>query len=329
MLCLLTAVLTAGCGSAGKEFADNGGSGLLSDVGNESYEYRGEISDGYYDMDEGMDFESSEDGWTQTAGQEESFPVSDGRKLITTVSLDVETKEFETAMSALEKRIQEMGGYVENLNNYNGSRYSGSGSSRYADMTVRIPQERLKEFLAAVPEVSNVVRRSENVEDVTLSYVDMESRRNTLRTEQSRLLEFLDRAETVEEIIAIEERLSNVRYQLESMESQLRAMDNRVDYATVHLNISEVQELTPAAEQTFWDRTRDGFMDSLEEIRDGAENLAVWLLSNIPYIAVWAVLLGIVIVILRAWRRKKNQRKSAAVNQINPSGNGPADPPMQ
>ncbi len=238
----------------------------------------------------------------------------DARKLIQKVTLEVETKEFEQLMWAVDGQVKELGGYIESMNTYNGSSYSGS-SSRYANLTVRIPQVKLSQFLDTVSNAGNIVRRSEDVDDVTLSYVDMESRRNVLRSEQERLLEFMDRAETMEEIIIIEERLSEVRYQLESMESQLRTIDNLVDYSTVYLNISEVKELTPVEEPTIGQRISEGFLESIEDIGNGLTEFGIWFLVNTPYFVIWITVLAVVIVLLRR-RRRRLVREKEAKNRV-------------
>lgn len=234
--------------------------------------------------------------------------ISDGRKLIETVNLEVETKEFEELMGVLNGRIQELGGYVEDLDTYNGSSYSGTRGMRSANLTVRIPAGQLDDFINTVSDNGNIVRHSGNIKDVTLSYVDMESRRNTLRTEQSRLLEFLDRAETIEEIITIEERLSEVRYQLESMESQLRALDNQIDFSTIHINISEVQDLTPVVEPTVWKRISEGFGESVADIGDGMLEFGIWFLVHIPYLVIWGIVLALIVLCWRRHRVKKQKK---------------------
>ena len=48
---------------------------------------------------------------------------------------------------------------------------------RWADLTVRVPKDRLDEFLNGVESAGNVVRRSESTKDVTLQYSDIESRK--------------------------------------------------------------------------------------------------------------------------------------------------------
>jgi len=234
--------------------------------------------------------------------------VRTGRKLIETVTLEAETKDFEQMMTTLDTQIQELGGYVEKRETYNGSSYSEYRSSRRADLTVRIPQGKLKGFLDTVADTGNIVRRSDNVEDVTLDYVDMESHRDTLRTEQSRLLEFLDQAQTIEEIITIEQRLSEVRYQLEYMESRLRTLDNQVDYSTIHISISEVKELTPVEEPGVWKRISEGFMESLRNVGNGALELGIWFVVHIPYLIIWALIIAGVVVLVKIQRKKKRKK---------------------
>ena len=100
----------------------------------------------------------------------------------------------------------------------------------------------------------------------------MESHKKTLETEQERLMALLEQAESLEDILTLEKYLSDVRYQLERMESQLRTYDNLVDYTTVHMYITEVKELTPEPpeeEETPGQRLVNGFMESLEDVKDG------------------------------------------------------------
>ena len=281
-------------------YVGNSGSGILS----EGKVY--DSADAVYEEAEAVETGAVE----KTESEMENTDVFDERKLIKTVDMNVETKEYDRLMDELQAKVSQLGGYIESMDTYNGSSYSSYRSSRSANLTIRIPKDKLNSFLETVEGISNVVRRSENVEDVTLSYVDMESRKNTLKTEQDRLLELLEKAESIDDIITIEERLSNVRYQLESMESQLRTIDNQVDYSTVYLDISEVKELTPVQEQTAFERIGEGFVESMEDIGDGAVEFAIWFVVNIPYFVVWAVIITVAVVIVRACRKRSKEKKA-------------------
>ncbi len=306
-LCLagcMTAVL-GGCGSSAK-FAENTAADTAASA--ESYSTTMQDAGGGYLTEEYATDEAPAENGEAELGEEAALAGSE-RKLIQTVDLNVETKEFDLLMSTLEQQVDAMGGYIEQMDTYNGSSYSGYRTSRYASMTLRIPKDKLNGFLDTISEISNVVNRSEYVQDVTLAYVDVESRRNSLRTEQDRLLELLEQAESIEDIITIEDRLSTVRYQLESMESQLRTYDNKVDYSTVNIYIDEVRELTPVAEETTWERISGGFMESLRDIGNGIKETAVWFVIHIPYIIIWGVVIIVCILIIRRFRRKRRERR--------------------
>lgn len=235
------------------------------------------------------------------------------RKLIKTVDMSVETKEFDEMHNGLVRQIEEAGGYVENLNTYNGSIYDGERGSRNTTMVIRIPQDQLELFLETVSSLGNVISRNDQVEDVTLTYVDLQSHKTALETEQGRLLELLEQAETVEELITVEGRLSEVRYQIESMESQLRTYDNMVNYSTVNLSIQEVVTLTPVTELTAWERIVNGFSDSVKNVINGLKEAGIWFLIHIPYLVIWALIIGIVVFLIHKGNLKKREKRKNPV----------------
>ena len=242
------------------------------------------------------------------------------RKLIKTVNMNVETQEYDTLMGNLQDRVKELGGYVQNMDSHNGSAYNYSRSQRYANMTLRIPQQSLDEFIGSISDLANVVSRSESVNDVTLQYVDMQSHKESLQVEQKRLLELLEQADDLEDIITLEDRLTKVRYQIESMESSLRTFDDQVDYSTVYLRIDEVKIYTVVEEEeeTVWERMTHGFMDSLEDVKDGFVNFGVWFVVNIPYLIIWAVVITVICLVLRRITKGKKGKglKKSRKNKV-------------
>lgn len=255
-------------------------------------------------------YQESAEGASGNTGNKNADYYQD-RKLIRTVNLNLETREFDHMVSLVEGKVSELGGYIESMQTYNGSRYSGRVQERYSNLTIRVPKDSLNEFLNAVSEAGNVVNRSENVQDVTLAYVDMESHRDSLKTEQERLLVLLENAQSLEDIITLEERLSDVRYQLESMESQLRTYDNKVDFATVHMEIDEVKELTPVVEKTVGQRIADGFVRSLKNVGEGFVDFFVVLVVCSPYLVTWALIVAAIVGIIKLCIRR-SQKKNAA-----------------
>ena len=94
------------------------------------------------------------------------------------------------------------------------------------------------------------------------------------------------------------------------MTSQLNVLKNQVSYGTVRLNVDEVVEYTPVAEETFWQRVSGGFMDSLEGIGDGIVEATVFVLANLPYLLIIAAGITVFIILVKRSIRKKKAKKS-------------------
>lgn len=295
LLCMLLAVLLltgilTGCGAASKTAASANGAvsydAAMQEASPEAMAAGNTLSD---------------------SGSDTTMVLPENRKWIVTVNLSAETEDLDAMTQALEEKISDLGGYVEDQNVYNGSAYANR-RYRSASMTVRIPAEDVDKFTEEVAGISNVVSQEKNLEDITLQYVDTESRLTALETEQTRLLELLEQAETTADLLEIEARLSEVRYQLESAASQLRLYDNQVDYATIYLSIEEVQEYTPVEEPTLWERISEGFVGSLKGLGSGALDLVVWIIVSSPY---WLVAgAGITVVVLLIRRSRKNKKSN-------------------
>lgn len=328
IICLIMLSVITGCGSSEGKYHDSMvANDTAAAVATEQYADAGgygvyESAPEYY----AEDVAEYEEGVTaQSAELSEEAAQTSERKLIRTVDLYTETEQYDDLLAALEVQIASLGGYVEYRYQYNGNVYENrTYLRRSSTLTVRIPSDRLDEFITRVGESSNIVNKEERVEDVTLRYVDLESHRNALVTEQERLLELLEQAETVEDLITIESRLSQVRYELESMESQLRTLMNQVSYSTVYLSIQEVQRLSPTEEVTIWGRMRQGLADSFYNLGMGFQNGFVGFVINLPYIVLWLIVIVILFFVGRLlWRLFKKRyamkvakRTGQAVNTL-------------
>ena len=102
------------------------------------------------------------------------------------------------------------------------------------------------------PTTALVTHREIRTEDVTLNYVDMESRIEALKIEKKSLEKLLGEAKNLTDLFSIQERLTEVIYEIESYESQLRTYDNLIDYTTVTIYISEVERTIAAENQSIW-----------------------------------------------------------------------------
>lgn len=235
--------------------------------------------------------------------------VSTNQKLIKRVNMDAETEDLETLLPQLLEEIAALGGYVESQEIFNGSSYA-SHRYRNAQLTIRVPAENLEGLVAQVKGTSNVVSYNESVEDVTLTYVDMETRILVLETERDRLLELMEKADTMSDLLEIQARLTEVRSALESIHSQLKVLQNQVNYATIELYINQVKAYTEVEEQTVWQRIGSGFKRNLQNIGEDLVDFFVWAVTYSPQLILWAGIFAVVIVVLRRSFRKRKVNKA-------------------
>ncbi|MBQ3075202.1 MAG: DUF4349 domain-containing protein [Clostridia bacterium] len=232
--------------------------------------------------------------------------LTQGRKIIENIELSLQTKEFTELLQKVEQEISKLGGYVEE------STTSGLDPESYrhrsAHLVVRIPSKQSGSFDAFLSENSVVTSRRITTEDVTLQYVDMESRVKALNLEKEALEAILQKAESVEDIISVRSQLTEVIYQIESYQSKLRTYDNLVDYCTINIHINEVERTTVVEKQNVWQKIGTNLKNNFENVGKALVDIFVFLISAIPYLIPLAVILTVVLLIVRKRKtRKKNQ----------------------
>lgn len=273
------------------------------------------MEDGYYEEDM-VEVETA----LSDSSADSQAPALENQKLITTVTMEAETEDLDSMLAHVNAKITALNGYIESQDVYNGSAYS-SYRYRNASLTVRIPAGKLDQFVEQVSEQSNVVSKNTTTENVTLTYVATESRVKALQTEEARLLELLAKAETMEDLLTIEARLTDVRTELEQVASQLRLLDNKINYSTVHLYLTEVTEYTEVEEEpeTFWQRLGRNFVNSLESLGDFLLNLVIVIAVCLPYLAVFGGIGLVIFLIIRASVKRKKRRKAASAEPKDPT----------
>lgn len=322
-------LLLSGCGSSSSPMensksADYSYSAAESDYGvfgetgaaggAGSYDYASDVS-----YEEAYPEEAPEEGITEEDvilenGKDHEDSPESKRKLITTVNISVQTKEFDVLQKSIETSVEELGGYIESSEIYYNSYsyYRSSDPSNYtphdrsASYVLRIPEKRLDEFLTKLHDGSNVTEESKSVTDITLDYVDTAAHKKALQTEARSLEKMLEKAKELDDIVKIQSRLTEVRYQINSIESQLRTYDNKVDYSTVRLDVSEVTIYQQAPDATAWEKISTGFRNSLHSVGTGFADFGIWFIIHIPQLIVAGVIILLAVLVIR--KALKNRR---------------------
>lgn len=236
-----------------------------------------------------------------------------GRKLIRTINIEAETKNLDALLADLDAQLAALGGYVQNKQVRGNAQSTGS---RYASLTLRIPAEKLDQFVNHVTDATNILSSGETTEDVTLKFIATESRIAALEAEEARVMELIAKAENLNELLTLESKLSNIRQELEEVKSQLKLYENLIDYGTVYLSIREAKEYTVVEEEepTVWERISTGFVGSLKGVGNIITELFVFFVVASPYLAIPAVIVVIVLVCLHIGKKKARKKQQEQQN---------------
>lgn len=312
-------VLVAGSCWVGARQPENGASGLYASDQPRLYSSASSYDGGYENEAAAYDVTVSgdESAYAQksvamasggSAGTTALEPVAeDSRKLIRTASLTIRTAQYDADLDALTQLVKNVGGYIESTYQ-SGDRENGS--TRSSSMTLRIPSEKLDEFLNGLDGVGRVVDRSESSTDMTVQYADNEARLATLRAKMERLNELLEKAETVEELISIESAIADTQYSIDSYETRQRTIDRQVDMSEVDVYLREDSPVEIASEMSLGERISRAFQTSVEGFGRFMRNMLVFLVMALPALGLIAVVTAAVLLIRRAKKKRTKAKET-------------------
>lgn len=233
-------------------------------------------------------------------------------KIIRRVWLEMNSKNFDSDMAAIQAAAAMGGGFVESSNVNGRKPVEWNDSGRYANLVLRIPSENLDWFLNYANTLGEITQQNIGSEDVTAAYFDTEAHVQTLRIQLERLEAILAESEKLADVLALETEIARVRYEVEQYTTNLKQWDRLVKYSTVSISIHEETTLSrpeytsPALGERMGTALRRSFNSTL----DALENFAVFLVSIIPTLIILIPIAIVVFIIVRL--AKKSYAKSEA-----------------
>lgn len=246
--------------------------------------------------------EGDESGVDAESGQ----PAPVERKIIYTASLDITVERFDEIPAAVEALATTHDAFIANS-----SIDTTSGRPRSGAWTIRVPVEHYGALLASAGQLGELQRRTEDSQEVTAEYYDLETRLRNKEREEERLLEHLASATgTLEEILAVEKELARVRTESEQLEGQLRMLKDLTALSTVTIKVSEIQGYVPVESPTFATRIGRVWSQSLEGLVDVGQGLVLAAVALVPWAAVLAIPVVVLVMLLR--RRSRGRTSTMA-----------------
>ena len=172
--------------------------------------------------------------------------------------------------------------------------------------SLRVPAPRYDAFLAEMNGMGRLLTRSENTEDVTLRYYDLEGRLETKKELLKTFQSYLGKAKTIEEILAVEARISELQYDIEGTGKQFRNLANRVDYAIIDLHLIGPVAAAQNRSETLGERLKrmfGGFVDFLSGVVGAIVGIVIYGIPTLllVFFFFW-LLFGRIGLLRRLWR---------------------------
>ena len=234
-----------------------------------------------------------------------SLNLSQESKIIKAGQLSLETLNFDEFMSNLDEVVRQNNGYFE-YNQTSISYRNEDKDYKNASVKLRVPQESFYNIISFIEEQTDVYNREVNEYDVTKDYYDMENTLINFQVQENRLRELYDKAANVTEILQLENEIRRIRTEIDSYGIKLSDIDDRVNMATISLSITEIEgrNINISTSKSLWDKSKEGFIRTINYIIEGIEGIIVWIISYLPII-IPIVIIGAGVFIIARKKIKK------------------------
>lgn len=253
---------------------------------------------------EQADFYAGETGKTENTAEPAKIKVQN-QMVIYQADLQLRVKKFDQTFRTLEEKVIKYGGYITESNVSKEGNEQVSGSIK-----IRIPQKQFQAFLHdAESQAAEVLQRNITGQDVTEEYVDLDSRLKSKRVVEERLTTFMKSAVKTEDLLKISADLAVVQEEIEAIEGKMKFLENQTSLSTVNITLFEKKVVIPTIDKdklNTWEKTKKQFMKSINMLLVGLSGLVVFIIGNLPVLAI-LLLLGILFVFI--YRRKKNKNR--------------------
>jgi len=222
-----------------------------------------------------------------------------------TASISLIVKDFGPVEAMVKAIAQRHNGYIASLNTV-----SPQDSARTLSATLQIPSAQLESAVTELKQLGRVDQETQSGEEVTKEFIDRAARLKNARATEQRLLDVLrEHTGKVKDILDAEQEIARVRGEIEQMEADQRALQTRVDFATVQLSVKEEYkasiQITPPSTST---RLRNAAIQGYKTVVESVIGFGVWALQSLSALVLW----GLILFVPSRWIWKRFRRTAVS-----------------
>ena len=236
------------------------------------------------------------------------------RHVIRNGSLSLTVDDTRETIREISGMINDKGGIVSSSNIYE------VREGQYnADLTLRVPVNLFDSTMDQLETFGKVTRRDTGMDDVTMQYIDLQSRLANQEAQEARLVEILEMAETVEEVLEVERELYRVRGEIESMSAQLTYLTDQVSFSTIYLSLREetipTGTISPNPFHNLGQRIVQAFTGSINVVLSAVSFIVLAFVALIPVLILLGIIVTLIWLLVRKLKNRKKRRLEGEVAQ--------------
>lgn len=180
-----------------------------------------------------------------------------------------------------------------------------TSSDTGAQLTVRVPADRLDQLIDAIGGFGRVTNRSAQVVDATEDVVDLDARVASQRASVDRVRALLAQARSIGDIVSVESELTRREADLDSLTGRLAALKDQVALSTLTVDLEKGPATTEPNPQPV------GFLAGLAAGWDGLKVVGAGAGTAVGYVLPFVPVLAVVLALAWLGRRVTRARRTA------------------
>jgi hypothetical protein len=230
------------------------------------------------------------------SGQMDSGQRNSGQQFIRTGSVSMTSNNTIETVAGITALVEQFNGSISQ------EEIRTIEDNDYANMTVRVPDSDLEEFVVEVRTLGETTAFSISEIDVTLTITDLDARINSLNVTINKLLELQEQAATVTDLVAVEAELATRTAERDSLGAQRAVVQDQVAESTVYIDISP--DLVKSTSSPDFIGGIESGWQALINMAAGAVTLIGFL---IPIVIALVIVIGLLVIATRLIKRARQR----------------------
>jgi Domain of unknown function (DUF4349) len=234
------------------------------------------------------------------------------RMVIMNADLTIVIPDPQAKAAEIEALAKSLGGYVVSMNMYQTSLYDG-GTAPEGYISIRIPSDKLESALSQIKaDVVKVRNEDRSSEDITASYVDLQSRLKALESARDQLQTIMDAATKTEDVLNVFNQLQYYNEQIEMVKGQMKYYEEATSTSLINVTLVAEETIQPLQIGPWTPKgaAQDAYKALINFLRGFVEFL-IWLVVVVlPIIIIIFGPIALVIwLIVRGVRRRRAKKQ--------------------